>query len=84
VKEHRVNRRQETSATGATADESRTGAPDAGGTIDGADAAPDLLRVALAAWAAHVDQHSRGRIPGAATPWGRSARIAGLRRFDAR
>ena len=44
----------------------------------------DLLRVALAAYAAHLEKQARVRIPGATTPWGRSARIASLRRFDAR
>ena len=59
------------------ADRIRTVPPDAGGTID----RPDLLRVALAAWAVHRAKRARVRIPGAATPWGRSARMANLRQF---
>jgi hypothetical protein len=59
------------------ADQIRTVPPDAGRTID----RPDLLRVALAAWAAHLAYRARVRIPGAMTPWGRSARMANLRQF---
>ncbi len=68
---------------GKTADEFRTVPPDAGGTAHRPDS-PELLRVALAAWAAHLAKRARVRVPGAATPWGRSARIANLRQFHGR
>jgi hypothetical protein len=45
---------------------------------------PDLLRVALAAWALHLAKRARVRIPSAPTPWGRSARMANLRQFNGR
>jgi hypothetical protein len=58
--------------------------PDGGGPIDKPEATPDLLRVALAAYAAHLDSHAHARAAAATTPWGRSARIANLRRFETR
>jgi hypothetical protein len=72
------------------AEEFRTTAPGIGDTMeksetfDRSDASLDLLRVALAAYAAHLDARARVRIPGAMTPWGRSARIANLRPFHTR
>jgi hypothetical protein len=64
-----------------TADELLADPAGTGGTAERSDATRDLLRVALAAYAAHLEKHARLRIPGASTPWGRSARIANLRRF---
>jgi hypothetical protein len=61
-------------------DESRNVAPGAGGPA----ARPDLLRVALAAYAAHLQQRARVTIPRAMTPWGLSARIAQVQRLQSR
>jgi hypothetical protein len=81
VKAIDVNRRQEPSSMGETADPT---SPGVGGTVDKADPTADLRRVALAAYAAHLDKHARLPVAGASTPWGRAARIANLRRFNVR
>ncbi|HEY2773715.1 MAG TPA: hypothetical protein VGK20_06660 [Candidatus Binatia bacterium] len=61
-------------------DEFRTVPPGVGGL----GGRPDLLRVALAAYAAHMQQRARVRIPRAQTPWGLSARIASIQRMGTR
>jgi hypothetical protein len=74
MKTRGVKARQEPSAM---TDQARTVPAEASGTIE----TFDLLRVALAAYAAHLAKRGGVLIPGAATPWGRSARIANLRQF---
>ena len=61
-------------------DEFRSVAPGVGGLAG----RPDLLRVALAAYAAHFQQRARVRIPRGITPWGLSARIAQIQRLCTR
>ena len=52
--------------------------------VGGLAGRPDLLRVALAAYAAHLQQRARVRIPRSITPWGLSARIAQIGRLNTR
>jgi len=52
-----------------------------GGTHDGAQGRPDLLRVALVAYAAHLSQRARVRVARELTPWGIAGRIAQVQRW---
>ena len=52
--------------------------------VGGVAGRPDLLRVALAAYAAHLEKHARVRIPRGLTPWSLSARIAAIQRIGTR
>ena len=61
-------------------DEFRSVPPGVGGVAG----RPDLLRVALAAYAAHLHKRARVRIPRQTTPWGISARIAQVQRLRTR
>jgi hypothetical protein len=61
-------------------DEFRSVPPGVGGVAG----RPDLLRVALAAYAAHLEKRARVRIPRSSTPWGLSGRIANIRRLNTR
>lgn len=61
-------------------DEFRTVPPGVGGL----SGRPDLLRVALAAYAAHLQQRARVRIPRGTTSWGLSARLTQIRRLNTR
>ena len=61
-------------------DESRNVPPGVGGLAG----RPDLLRVALAAYATHLQQRARVRTARGITPWGLSARIAQIRRMSTR
>jgi len=54
---------------------------DIGGTLDGTQGRPDLLRVALVAYAAHLSQRARVRTPRELTPWGLAGRIAQVQRW---
>ncbi len=53
-----------------------------GGTLDGAQGRPDLLRVALVAYAAHLSQRARVRTARELTPWGLAGRIAQVQRWQ--
>ena len=48
--------------------------------VGGVAGRPDLLRVALAAYAAHLSKRARVRTPRASTAWGISARLAQVNR----
>ncbi len=52
-----------------------------GSALDGAQGRPDLLRVALVAYAAHLSQRARGRTARELTPWGLAGRIAQVQRW---
>ena len=52
--------------------------------VGGLAGRPDLLRVALAAYAAHLQKRARVRIPRGTTTWGISARIAQVQRLQTR
>lgn len=52
--------------------------------VGGLAGRPDLLRVALAAYAAHLQKRARVRIPRETTAWGLSARIAQVQRLQTR
>jgi hypothetical protein len=61
-------------------DEFRTVPPGVGGV----SGRPDLLRVALAAYAAHLQKRARVRIPRGLTPWSLSARLTAVQRLGSR
>jgi hypothetical protein len=52
--------------------------------VGGLAGRPDLLRVALAAYAAHLQQRARVRIPRGMTPWALSARLSSVQRLQTR
>jgi hypothetical protein len=61
-------------------DEFRSVPPGVGGVAG----RPDLLRVALAAYAAHLQKRARVRIPRGLTAWSLSARLASVQRLRTR
>jgi hypothetical protein len=52
--------------------------------VGGVAGRPDLLRVALAAYAAHLQKRARVRIPRGLTAWSLSARAASVQRLNTR
>lgn len=52
--------------------------------VGGLAGRPDLLRVAMAAYAAHLQQRARVRIPKQMTPWALSARLGNVQRLQTR
>jgi len=61
-------------------DEFRSVPPGVGGLAG----RPDLLRVALAAYAAHLQKRARVRVPRGLTPWALAARIGSVQRIGTR
>lgn len=74
-----MDRRPGPSNVRERADEVRTATAGNGDVAGEPDSRAELLRVALAAYAAHLAERARVRMAGASTAWGRSARIANLR-----
>ena len=52
--------------------------------VGGPAGRPDLVRVALAAYAAHLEKRARVRIPRGLTPWSLAARIGSVLRLQTR
>jgi len=54
------------------------------GRVGGPAGRPDLLRVALAAYGAHLHKRAGVRVPRQLSNWGMAARIASVQRLQTR